>query len=92
MARTTEQWEAELARVTSVENVFNPGHISAVEEVVRLRWKLEDLAEWHGTKAMKARDFPWPGGQHAARFRGKAESHETARAKINDLLKGDSNE
>lgn len=57
-------------------------------ELQQLKEQIEGLADWHNTKAMKARDFPWPGGQHAARFRGKAEIHEIARDKLIRILEG----
>lgn len=62
--------------------------IAAETKLQQLKDQLEGLADWHDTKAMKARDFPWPGGQHAARFRGKAEAHETARNKLTQILEG----
>ena len=62
--------------------------ITTEAELQQLKEQIEGLADWHDTKAMKARDFPWPGGQHAARFRGKAETHETARNKLTQILEG----
>lgn len=62
--------------------------IAAETKLQQLKEQIEGLADWHDTKAMKARDFPWPGGQHAARFRGKAEAHETARSKLTQILEG----
>lgn len=60
--------------------------ITREAELQQLKTRIEDLADWHGIKAMKARDFPWPGEQHAARFQGKAETHETARNKLTQIL------
>ncbi|MFW8622502.1 hypothetical protein ACOI1A_00855 [Corynebacterium glutamicum] len=63
------------------------GQLIATEaELQQLKVRIENLADWHDIKAMKARDFPWPGEQHAARFRGKAEAHETARDKLTQIL------
>lgn len=84
---TTTTWEKELNRLTKVDDVFNPGHIKAVTEVIRLRQRLESLADWHDTKAMKARTYPAPGkeeeGQRAAKV------HAMARHKIHAALEGD---
>lgn len=60
--------------------------ITREAELQQLKMRIETLADWHGTKAMKARDFLWPGEQHAARFQGKAETHETARNKLTQIL------
>lgn len=60
--------------------------IATEAELQQLKTRIENLADWHDTKAMKARNFPWPGEQHEARFQGKAETHETARDKLTQIL------
>lgn len=62
--------------------------IAREAELQQLKMRIEGLADWHGIKAMKARDFPWPGEQYEARFQGKAETHETARDKLTQILEG----
>lgn len=62
--------------------------IAREAELQQLKMRIETLADWHGIKAMKARDFPWTGEQHEARFQGKAETHETARDKLTQILEG----
>lgn len=60
--------------------------IAREAELQQLKTKIETLADWHGIKAMKARDFPWTGERHEARFQGKAETHEVARDKLTQIL------
>lgn len=60
--------------------------ISTEAKLKQLKEQIECLADWHDTKAMKARDFPHP--QEKERFIGKAEAHETARNKLTQILKG----
>ncbi|WNO28364.1 hypothetical protein SEA_PSONYX_55 [Corynebacterium phage PSonyx] len=60
--------------------------IAREAELQQLKTRIKDLADWHDIKAMKAKNFPWPGEQHEARFQGKAETHETARNKLTQIL------
>ena len=75
--------KAELA-VNSVEIARQL--IAAEAKLKQLKEQIENLADWHDVKASKARAYPHP--QEKERFIGKAETHETARNKLTQILEG----
>ena len=57
---------------------------SAEAELAALRQQVADLAEWHDTKAMKARRFPGAGNE--ATMGKAAQVHDDAAARLRGLL------
>lgn len=58
--------------------------ITREAELQHLKVRIEDLADWHDTKASKARVHLSP--QENEKFVGKEEAHEVARNKLVQIL------